>query len=72
MMFDKSLFLYYVMRRKLTLGAIARKLQVNPATLTRKMGGNSDFTRNEIQQLKQFLSLTVDEADKIFFAEKLA
>lgn len=72
MMFDKSLFIYYVMRRNLTLKAIAKKLQVDPATLTRKMAGRSDFTRNEIQQLKQFLTLTVDEADKIFFAEKLA
>ena len=72
MMFDKSLFIYYVMRRNLTLKAIAKNLQVDPATLTRKMAGRSDFTRNEIQQLKQFLTLTVDEADKIFFAEKLA
>lgn len=41
MMFDKSLFIYYVMRRNLTLKAIAKKLQVDPATLTRKMAGLS-------------------------------
>lgn len=71
-MFDKALFLYHVTRKNMTLGAISTMLEINPATLTRKMSGESDFTRDEVQRLKKFLELSVIDADKIFFAEKLA
>ena len=71
-MFDKVLFLYYVRRRGKTFGAVADMLKVNPATLTRKMSGVSDFTREEIHRIRDFLRLTTEEADQIFFAEKLA
>lgn len=71
-MFDKTLFLYHVARKKKTLGAVSTMLEINPATLTRKMSGESDFTRDEVQKLKKFLELSVVDADKIFFAEELA
>lgn len=71
-MFDKALFLYHVARKNMTLGAVSTMLEINPATLTRKMNGESDFTRNEVQRLKKFLELSVIDADKIFFAEELA
>ena len=71
-MFDKTLFLYYGRRRGETLGAVANMLKVSPATLTRKMSGISDFTREEIHRIRKFLMLTTEEADHIFFAEKLA
>ena len=56
-MFDKTLFLYYVRRRGETLGAVANMLKVNP---------------EEIHRIRKFLMLTTEEADHIFFAEKLA
>lgn len=71
-MFDKALFLYHVARKNMTLGDVSTMLKMHPATLTRKMNGESDFTRNEIQRLKKFLELSVIDADKIFFAEELA
>ena len=71
-MFDKALFIYHVTRKNMTLGAISAMLKINPATLTRKMSGESDFTRDEVQRLKNFLELSVVDADKIFFAEELA
>ena len=71
-MFDKTLFLYHVARKKKTLGDVSTMLEINPATLTRKMSGESDFTRDEVQKLKKFLELSVVDADKIFFAEELA
>ena len=71
-MFDKALFLYHVTRKNMTLGAISAMLKINPATLTRKMSGESDFTRDEVQRLKNFLELSVVDADKVFFAEELA
>lgn len=71
-MFDKTLFLYHVARKNMTLGAISTMLDINPATLTRKMSGESDFTRDEVQRIRKFLDLSVMDADKIFFAEELA
>jgi hypothetical protein len=56
----------------MTLGTISTMLKINPATLTRKMSGESDFTRDEVQRLKKILGLSVIDADKIFFAEELA
>ena len=71
-MFDKTLFLYHVARKNMTLGDISTMLDINPATLTRKMSGESDFTRDEVQRIRKFLDLSVMDADKIFFAEELA
>ena len=71
-MFDKTLFLYHVARKNMTLGAISTMLDINPATLNRKMSGKSDFTRDEVQRIRKFLDLSVMDADKIFFAEELA
>ena len=71
-MFDKTLFLYHVARKNMTLRAISTMLDINPATLTRKMSGESDFTRDEVQRIRKFLDLSVMDADKIFFAEELA
>jgi len=56
----------------MTLGVISTMLDINPATLTRKMSGESDFTRDEVQRIRKFLDLSVMDADKIFFAEELA
>ena len=70
-MFDKALFLYYVTRKNMTLGTISTMLEINPATLTRKMSGESDFTRDEVQRLKKILGLSVIDADKIFLQKNL-
>ena len=71
-MFDKNLFRYFVARANKTLNETAVFMRISEATLHRKMNGTSDFTREEIQRLKQFLSLSDKEAMQCFFAEKLA
>lgn len=48
---------------------VASAIGINEATLYRKVNGTSDFTRNEIQIIKQFLDLTSDEVESIFFAD---
>lgn len=68
-MFNKALFQYEVNKKGLTFNLIADRLGVNPATLYRKMNGSSDFTRAEIQMLRNILNLNADESDKIFFAQ---
>ena len=70
-MFDRNLFNYYVAEAKQTKGTVAAHLGIDPATLYRKSTGASEFTRDEIQKLKEFLRLTNEQAMSVFFAQKL-
>lgn len=67
-MFDKNKFRAKVIENGLTMTQVANQLNINVATLYRKVNGTSDFTRTEIQTLKDLLKLTVREATEIFFA----
>lgn len=58
--------------RKYTIEKLADLLGINPATMHRKMNGESDFTRSEIQLIRSALALTNDETEAIFFAQDLA
>jgi hypothetical protein len=71
-MFDKNLFKFHVNKSNVTMESIANKIGINATTLYRKVNGESDFTRGEIQIIRMQLNLTADEADRIFFTEKLA
>lgn len=67
-MFDRNRFRYYLAKRGKTQECVAEYLGINSATLYRKMTGSSDFTRQEIQDTKELLSLSDEEAMSIFFA----
>ena len=67
-MFDRKKFKIKMMVNDLTMEDVANHLNISVVTLYRKMNGVSDFTRNEIQLLKELLRLTVKEANQIFFA----
>ncbi len=69
-MFDRLKFLGKVKERGKTIQEVADFLGINPATLYRKMNGESDFFREEIQKLSEFLMM--DDPMTIFFAEKVA
>lgn len=71
-MFHKNKFRGKVVERGLTLADVSAGIGVNPATLTRKMSGESEFTRSEIQKIRNILNLSDEELNGIFFAEKLA
>ena len=51
-----------------TIEALAVYLGINMSTFYRKINGESDFTRNEIQLVKQKLGLSSSEVEAIFFA----
>ncbi len=68
-MFDKLKFLGKIKERGKTIQEVADFLEINPATLYRKMNGESDFYREEIQELCNFLSF--EDPMQIFFAEKV-
>lgn len=68
-MFDKNKFKYSVMVKGKNLKQIASMLNINNVTLWRKMNGESEFSREEIQVIKDALNLTQSEAFEIFFAD---
>ena len=51
------------------LREVANVLNISSVTLWRKMNGESEFSREEIQTIKNMLNLTQNEAFEIFFAE---
>lgn len=46
---------------------VARKIGINPATMSKKMTGASEFTRNEIAAIGLALHLSKDELNDCFF-----
>lgn len=69
-MFNKRKFKAAVILAGKTLPDIAELLGINLATLYRKMNGESDFYRNEIQILCE--ELKIKNPVEIFFAQDIA
>ena len=67
-MFKLNLFNAKLAECGVTKGEIAKTIGCNEATLYRKLNGKSDFTRNEIQMIRQKLNMSANEVDTIFFA----
>lgn len=65
-MFDKNKFKAQVLLSGKTLTEVADILGINLTTLYRKMNGESDFYRNEIQMLCE--KLDIKNPSEIFFA----
>lgn len=49
--------------------AVAKALKIAPMTLYRKLRGEREFTVAESVALAEFLRLTPDERDSIFFSQ---
>lgn len=67
-MFNKNKLKAKFTENGLTIEQVAQILGINPATLHRKLAGESEFTRNEIAMLKNSLQISLDEINAIFFA----
>lgn len=68
-MFNRTKFRALVIEKGLTMEIVASKLGINQATLYRKMSGESDFYRGEIQTICAILEIT--NPNEIFFAEHI-
>ena len=68
-MFNKNKFRAKIVENGFTVKQIAETLHISEVTLYRKINGASDFTRKEIQKLKEILKLDVETVEEIFFAE---
>lgn len=66
-MFSKKEFEIALLKCEKSKDDIAEILNVNLATLYRKMNGSSDFYRDEIQAISDYLNLSLDEKESIFF-----
>lgn len=67
-MFKKNEFRAILARKEMSATEIAKEIGIDPATLSRKMSGQSDFYRSEIEKLCKVLNLTPEETLQIFFA----
>lgn len=67
-MFNKNKLSAKFVENGFTMKDIATLLGINQATLYRKMNSETDFTRNEISMLKDYLNFSLDEMNDIFFA----
>ena len=68
-MFNRNKLRAKVIENGFTMKQIAGMLHVSEVTLYRKINGKSDFTRKEIQKLKEILKLDAKTVGEIFFAE---
>ena len=67
-MFKLNLFKAKLAELGLSVKDIANAVGCNEVTMYRKMKGESDFTRNEIQLIKQKTQMTSEDVERIFFA----
>lgn len=65
-MFNKLKFKAAVIERGKSMTDVAKHLKINNSTLYRKMNGTSEFSREEIQKICEFLKL--ESPIDIFFA----
>lgn len=64
---NKNLLKYHIAKNDMSLEQFSKVLGINVSTLSRKLNGESDFTRNEIVLSKIALKLSADDIDTIFF-----
>lgn len=51
-----------------TQEAFAKAMNMNPVTLSFKLSGKSDWTRNEMQDVCKLLDISIAESPAYFFA----
>lgn len=67
-MTDKNLLHYFVKRAGYKNKDIAEAIGITPAGYTLKISNKSDFRQGEIKTICDMLELTVEERDRVFFA----
>jgi transcriptional regulator with XRE-family HTH domain len=68
-MFNQKKFKALLVMKGKTMQNIADLLGINQATLYRKINGNSDFYRREIQAICNYLK--IEDPNEIFFAQEI-
>ena len=55
--------------RGVSQAELARVLGCNQATMSRKISGRSEFTVSELNKIKDYFGLSIQEMVSIFFAD---
>lgn len=66
-MFNRDMFRAKIVEAGRTMKDAAAVIGCSEATLSRKVNGTSDFTRNEIQLFRKSFKLSADDVERIFF-----
>lgn len=66
-MFSKTHFEIALLKAQKSKSDVAGILGISPITLYRKISGESDFFRDEIQKISEYLGLSTEEKEDIFF-----
>ena len=67
-MTDKNLLHYFVKRAGYKNKDIAEAIGITQAGYTLKISNKSDFRQREIKTISELIGLTVEERDRVFFA----
>lgn len=67
-MLDKNKFKYFAAEKGIPLNVLATKMCMNPATLSKKLSGFTEFTRSEIQDYQRLIGVSDAEMLSIFFS----
>lgn len=67
-MLDKNKFKYFAAKKGIPLNILATKMGMNPATLSKKLSGFTEFTRKEIQDYQNLIGISDAEMLSIFFS----
>ncbi len=70
-MLDKNKFKYFAAEKGIPLNVLATKMGMNPATLSKKLSGFTEFTRKEIQDYQKLTEVSDVEMLSIFLANSL-
>ena len=57
-MFKKNEFRAAMVFHSYTVKTLAERLGIDPATLSRKINGHADFSRDEVAKIRKILSLS--------------
>lgn len=71
-MFDKAKFRAALALSGMTMEQLSAKIGINPATLSKKVNGATQFSLSEIYMIRILLSLSMEQMEAIFFAEEIA
>ena len=67
-MVNRKLLLGTAMRKGISCKDISTALNINPSTLSMKLGNKREFTIAEVGKLKELLNLSNKDFNDIFFA----
>ena len=67
-MFRKNELKAEMARAGMTYETLAKAIDINPSSLSRKINGQTDFYRYEIVKITEILHLDDDTMRRIFFA----